>query len=142
MRKVKKQKIIVVVAALIKKGDKVLMTLRDEKRNPKAHSMWELPGGKIDFGELPEEALVREIQEETGYRIKVLDTNPVLHTHIWEYPDFLQHTLLLGFRCKAVGKPRPMKDRRIKEVAWKKIADIDYSRALPSTKKFIAYLMQ
>lgn len=44
----------------------VLLVKRDDV------PVWVLPGGGIDPGESPEEALVREIHEETGYRVKIL----------------------------------------------------------------------
>lgn len=48
------------VKALIRKGDVVLL-VQDHK------GKWEMPGGKIDFGERPEDALCRELEEELGF---------------------------------------------------------------------------
>lgn len=55
---------IPVVAGLLKKGQQVLVGQR-----PEDHSLagqWEFPGGKIELGESPEEALARELKEEIG----------------------------------------------------------------------------
>ena len=60
---------IPVVTGLIRKGDKVLIGQR-----PVGHSLagqWEFPGGKIERNESPEEALVRELDEELGITAEV-----------------------------------------------------------------------
>ena len=73
---------IEVVAAIIRKGDKVFATQRgygDWK------DYWEYPGGKVEVGETPEEALVREIREELDTEIRV---DKFLCTIEWDYPAF------------------------------------------------------
>ena len=71
---------IAVVAAVIRKGDKVFATQRgygDWK------DWWEFPGGKIEAGETPEEALKREIREELSTEIRV---DGFLCTVEYDYP--------------------------------------------------------
>ena len=73
---------IEVVAAIIRKGDKIFATQRgygDYKDG------WEFPGGKMEAGETPEEALRREIWEELETRIIV---DSLLQTVEWDYPQF------------------------------------------------------
>jgi 8-oxo-dGTP diphosphatase len=67
----KKTHWIPVVAGFLKKGSLVLVGQR-----PETHSLagqWEFPGGKIESGESPEEALARELSEELGIDAKVGD---------------------------------------------------------------------
>lgn len=75
-------KTIEVVAAIIRKGDKIFATQRgygDFK------DWWEFPGGKMEVGESPEAALIREIREELSTEISV---DKFLQTVEWDYPKF------------------------------------------------------
>ena len=84
-------KTIEVVAAIIVKGDQVFATQRgygDFK------GWWEFPGGKIEAGECPQEALKREIVEELEAEIEVGD---LLETVEWDYPTF--HLTMHCFVC-------------------------------------------
>lgn len=60
----------VVGAALVHDGRCLIAQRRNEGSFPR---LWEFPGGKVEAGETPEEALVREIHEELGLEIEVLD---------------------------------------------------------------------
>ncbi len=78
-------KTVHVVAALIRDGDRVFATQRgygDYK------DYWEFPGGKLEAGETPQEALEREIREELGARIAV---GALLTTVEFDYPAFHLH---------------------------------------------------
>ncbi len=76
------RKTVKVVAAIIRKGDKIFATQRgygDFKDG------WEFPGGKVESGEKPEDAIVREIKEELGADIRVTG---FLTTVEHDYPTF------------------------------------------------------
>jgi len=57
------------VKALIPDGDLILIVRRSERARGH-HGLWELPGGRLEFGETPEEAIVREVREEAGLEIR------------------------------------------------------------------------
>ena len=87
-----------VVAAIIRDGDKVFATQRGYGEYKDG---WEFPGGKIEAGESPQQALVREIKEELDTDIAVGDC---LTTVEYDYPAF--HLSMQCFWCKIVdGKP-------------------------------------
>lgn len=65
----KKNHWIPVVAAFLKKDGKVLVGQRPE--NHSLAGQWEFPGGKIELGETPEQALARELDEELGIQAEV-----------------------------------------------------------------------
>ena len=85
-------KTVHVVAAIIQKGDKIFATQRgygDFKDG------WEFPGGKIEPGETPQEALAREIKEELSADITVGDLLTTVET---DYPDF--HLSMACYFCE------------------------------------------
>ncbi|MBR6875430.1 MAG: (deoxy)nucleoside triphosphate pyrophosphohydrolase [Bacteroidales bacterium] len=89
-------KSIEVVAAIIRKGDKIFATQRgygDWK------DWWEFPGGKMEPGETPEAALVREIREELSAEIRV---DAFLHTVDHDYPQF--HLTMHCYLCSLLGE--------------------------------------
>ena len=73
---------IEVVAAIIRKEDKIFATQRGYGE---WKDWWEFPGGKMEAGETPEEALVREIREELSTEISV---DEFLCTVEYDYPKF------------------------------------------------------
>ena len=64
------KKIINVVGAVILDDDKIFCAQRSV--NMTLPLMWEFPGGKIEKGELPEDALKREIKEELNINIEII----------------------------------------------------------------------
>ena len=84
-------KTIHVVAAIIRRGDKIFATQRGYGAYK---DWWEFPGGKIEAGETPEEALVREIKEELATDITV---DKFITTVEYDYPEF--HIVMDCFWC-------------------------------------------
>lgn len=64
------EKIVVAVKGIVLKNKKVLIVKREEEDEVGAGT-WEMPGGKIEFGEKLEDALIREIKEEVGLEVIV-----------------------------------------------------------------------
>ncbi|MCF0226959.1 MAG: (deoxy)nucleoside triphosphate pyrophosphohydrolase [Methanobrevibacter sp.] len=75
-------KIVHVVAAIIKKDGKILATKRGYGE---FENLWEFPGGKIESGETPEIALIREIKEELDASINI---DKFLVNVNYDYPTF------------------------------------------------------
>ncbi len=63
---------VVLAKALIIKEDKILLIKRNDK-SLFGGGIWDIPGGKVEFGESPEESLIREIHEEISLNIKLLN---------------------------------------------------------------------
>jgi len=87
----KDMKQIEVVAAIIRKGDKIFATQRGYGE---WKDWWEFPGGKMEAGETPEEALKREIREELSTEISV---DEFLRTVEYDYPKF--HLTMHCYLC-------------------------------------------
>ena len=93
-----KKKEVNVVAAIIWKGEGVYCFKRGEGKYDYISNKYEFPGGKVNVEEKKEDALVREIQEELGVKIKIKREYMSL-TH--EYPDFIIH--MTCFSCNLEG---------------------------------------
>ena len=84
-------KTIRVVAAVIRDKEKIFATARGYGE---FKGQWEFPGGKIEQGETPQEALKREIKEELATEIEV---GELIHTIEYDYPTF--HLSMDCFWC-------------------------------------------
>jgi len=103
---------------------------------------WEYPGGKVDFGETPQEAIVREVFEETGVRIKVKKLLPVVQTNYWKYSWGTQQTLCLIFVCDFVKQETAAKDHHVEKIDWieiKRVRDLD---SLPGTDEILKLALE
>lgn len=95
-------KTIRVVAAVIRKDDRIFVTQRGYGEFKDG---WEFPGGKIEPGETPQQALVREIREELETEIRVGD---LIDTIEYDYPTF--HLSMDCFWCEIVEGSLELKE--------------------------------
>ena len=111
--------ILVVAVVLIDRDGRVLLSQRPSGKS--MAGLWEFPGGKVENGEVPEEALIRELKEELGIDTWSSCLAPLsFASH--SYEDF--HLLMPVFVCrKWVGSPTPMEGQALKWVNRDKLKD-------------------
>lgn len=113
---------IEVVAAIIIKGNEVFATQRGYGE---FKDWWEFPGGKIEIGECPQEALKREIKEELNADISV---GELLNTIEWDYPTF--HLTMHCFICTLESKSLHLNEHEAS--AWLTKETLDSVQWLPA----------
>ena len=103
--------LFVVAAALFDADGRVLMARRPQGKS--LAGLWEFPGGKLDAGERPEEALCRELHEELGIIVAPSDLQPwTFASH--PYDEF--HLFMPLYACRVwQGTPHP---REGQEIGW------------------------
>ena len=125
-------KYIEVVAAIIRKEDKIFATQRgygDFK------DWWEFPGGKMEAGETPEEALKREIREELSAEISVEE---LLCTVEYDYPAF--HLTLHCFLCSLLTEALHLNEHEA--ARWLTRNELDSVKWLPADLEVIEKLKE
>ncbi len=109
--------VLVAAVALIDVDGRVLLAQRPEGKA--MAGLWEFPGGKVEPGETPEAALMRELHEELGIETWASCLAPLTFAS-HAYADF--HLLMPLFACrKWDGVPRPREGQRL---AWVRAADL------------------
>jgi 8-oxo-dGTP diphosphatase len=104
--------VLVSAVALIDVDGRVLLAQRPEGKS--MAGLWEFPGGKIEAGETPEEALIRELQEELGIDTWESCLAPLTFAS-HSYDDF--HLLMPLFACrKWNGIPQSKENQKLKWV--------------------------
>ncbi|AML50905.1 8-oxo-dGTP diphosphatase MutT [Falsihalocynthiibacter arcticus] len=109
--------LLVSAVALIDRDSRVLLAQRPEGKS--MAGLWEFPGGKVEAGETPEVALIRELSEELGIETWQSCLAPLTFaSHAYE--KF--HLLMPLFACrKWQGTPHPQEGQTLK---WVKAADL------------------
>jgi 8-oxo-dGTP diphosphatase len=87
--------ILVAACALVDADSRVLIAQRPEDKT--MAGLWEFPGGKIEYGELPEQTLIRELKEELGITVSEACLAPLTFAS-HSYPDF--HLLMPLYVCR------------------------------------------
>lgn len=139
--RLKKTQWIPVVAGFLKKDNRILVGQRPE--NNSLAGLWEFPGGKIELGESPEEALIRELSEELGITAEIGELKlSVTHSYndvgivilfyevlFWKGEPKAKHHLMLEWIY-----PEELKERSIPEANKKVLPKIFKALGVPWRK--------
>ncbi len=74
---------------------------------------WELPGGRIEIGESPEDCVAREIAEETQWKVA---TGPILDTWMYYIDEVERHVFIVTYGCYPVSDIAPVLSHEHKEI--------------------------
>lgn len=122
---------LVVAGLVIGDGERILITQR--RADQALPLQWEFPGGKVEPGEAPVDALVRELREELGVTVAV--------GRIWDvlfhaYPAF--DLVMLVYVCRIVdGSPRAVE---VADLAWVVARDLARWDILPADRPLVERL--
>jgi len=125
--------VLVAACALVDPDGRVLICKRPQGKS--MAGLWEFPGGKVEQGELPEQALIRELGEELGIDVTTACLAPLTFaSHAYE--SF--HLLMPLYVCRRWnGIARPLEGQ---ELAWVKPASLRDYEMPPADEPLIAHL--
>ena len=108
------------VKAIIMDGSRMLLIKRSN-RYADSGGIWDIPGGRLNFGEEPEDGLRREVREETGLEIeikRILDASTI-------FLDDKTHIVRLTYLCTSTDTVVRLSDEHT-EAKWIKPSEIDF----------------
>ncbi len=125
--------VLVSAVALIDPDGRILLAQRPEGKS--MAGLWEFPGGKVEAGETPEAALIRELHEELGIETWASCLAPLTFAS-HSYEDF--HLIMPLFACrKWQGIVTPLEGQRL---AWVRSANLTDYEMPPADKPLVAIL--
>lgn len=117
------KKVRVVGAVIENDNEEILCALRSPTMS--LPNLWEFPGGKIEEGETPETALVREIKEELGCKIEVYE---LLEDIVHEYPKVTVN--LLTYKAKIIdGYPKAKEHAKLEWTSKEDLRSLEWAPA-------------
>ena len=130
-----KKKIIYVSAiALIDWEQKVLLSLRSKSKP--LSNYWEFPGGKIKQNENPDEAIIRELNEELNIVVQKNFLRPLTFT-LYDYKNF---EVVIFFYLSRNWSGTPLSNEKQK-ILWVKLDQIKNYKMLPANQKLVLTLL-
>tara|TARA_R110002126_G_C10490289_1_gene503653 strand:- start:17910 stop:18317 length:408 start_codon:yes stop_codon:yes gene_type:complete len=129
-----KKVVLVSACALVDADRRILIAQRPAGKS--MAGLWEFPGGKVEAGETPEDAIIRELQEELGIITQVACLAPLTFaSHAYE----TFHLLMPLFICRRYqGVAQPLEGQTLKWVEPRKLRDYPMP---PADEPLIPYLI-
>ena len=122
------------VGAVILRDKKILLLLRN--KSPES-GCWTIPGGKVEFGETVEEAILREVQEEIGAEGRIIAPLGVTN-HILKEEGV--HFVSPRFLISIIGEPKNMEPASHSEMKWFPIDNLPENVTITTQKALAAFL--
>ncbi len=125
---------VVGVGAIITHGDTVLLVRRGGEPQK---GIWSIPGGVLQLGETLEEGIRREVREEVGLDVRVLERVEVVERILPDATGKLEyHYILIDYLCEPTGGALQAADDAA-EAAWVDRRDLDEYAITPGTTEVI-----
>jgi len=137
-----KKQFMIVKGIVIDSEGRILVLQRDRDWHKEAHKKWEFPGGKVDFGEHPEETCIREIFEESGYNASVRKVLPKIESSYWEYEDRDSQQILICYVCDLIDGNPNLEDHGVMKLKWCLPDEIFELEVLPKTHEFLKIYLE
>jgi len=128
---------IVGVGGILIESGKILLIKRATEPNK---GLWTIPGGKIKFGEKIEDALKREMLEETGLEVEVLNLEDIYEL-IMSNGEVRYHYIILDYRVRRIsGEPKSSTDAL--ELKWFSKEELKHIETTETMKKLLDKLIK
>ncbi len=112
-----KFKVIEAAGGVVDKGGKILLIYRKGR--------WDIPKGKMDKGESKRECAEREVEEETGVKVEILQKiNATWHTYVTNRKYILKKTHWYVMRCLDDSGMAPQESEDIEDVRWMSLTEL------------------
>ena len=121
------------VAGIIRYQGKILCMQRGNGKNAETAFKWEFPGGKIEPGETPRDAVSREIAEELGVQVEV---GELLYTVEWDYPGF--HLSMGCYVCRLLGGELQLREHT--DFRWLGAGELNSAEWLPADVEVLPHV--
>lgn len=116
----------------------VLLTQRFEPETPDAHLKWQLPGGGQEFGEDLPATLKREMLEELGLRVEILDERPIVGMNIWAEGSTGQVQVnLFTYLIAFPGQTPEIGDAETNDWKWVDVEEVEKMPQLPGLTQIV-----
>jgi ribonuclease HI/ADP-ribose pyrophosphatase YjhB (NUDIX family) len=130
----------IAIRAIIRRDEKTLLLRRGNGR-PSILGKYELPGGKLDYGEQPEDALSRHVYSDTGLTMRTAQLFDVL-TYVDKDDRNIQYVFILYLVSLSDGKLRLLLDQSYDHYIWEKMLNIQQYELTESTKLLLGISQQ
>lgn len=110
------------VAIILNDQEEILVATR---ANEPARGTLDMPGGFMDLGETVEEAMCREVEEETGLQVKPEDLHYLFsQSNLYDYSGITLHTADMFFEVRVCGRPEIKAQDDVAQLQWKKLSEL------------------
>lgn len=129
---------VAAIALIRDEQGRILIQKRKLTYLPETFDKWEFPGGGVEFGETPEQAVQREVQEEIGCEVEVLRMLPRVVSNFWKREDGVKvQALVLCFECQIVSGIPTASHWEVGEIRWCTKEELSTLDLLPGNQTFV-----
>lgn len=139
-----KIQIVIALGFLTNDKDDCLLVRRNEPGNSLINNRWEFPGGRVEFGEQPDNTAERELFEETGVIAIAYEMLPFTFVAVRNLDKLTINPIILCFRCRLVSLPEKQhrSPDKISEVRWVSISEVQNLKMQDGSHFFLQHILR